>query len=221
MQHSPDDSHATRRTLWSKPSSRWWLGIPLGGLLMLVLGVVLANGFSFVMHATSSPEFCATACHYMRDFVAPEVANSVHGRNGAGVAATCPACHVPQPFLAKTKRKIEAAREGWGHVTGIISTRDKFEAHKLRMAERVWAEMEANGSRECRSCHNFATMDFDEQGRMAARRHQAAAKAGQSCIDCHKGIAHSLPSGYDESARETEKAASATPAAAGGVVHSG
>ena len=63
MQHSPDDSRAPRRTLWSKPSSRWLLGIPIGGLLMLVLGVVLANGFSFAMHATSSPEFCANACH--------------------------------------------------------------------------------------------------------------------------------------------------------------
>ena len=125
-----------------------------------LLGVVMANGFSFVMHATSSPEFCANACHYMRDFVAPEVANSVHGRNASGVAATCPDCHVPQPFLAKAMRKIEATREGWGHLRGIIDTRDKFEAHRLRMAERVWAGMKATDSRECRSCHNFNTMEF-------------------------------------------------------------
>jgi nitrate/TMAO reductase-like tetraheme cytochrome c subunit len=207
MQHSPDDRHAPRRSLWSKPTSRWLLGIPLGGLLMLLLGVVLANGFSFVMHATSSPEFCATACHEMRQFVLPEVASSVHGRNGSGVAATCPDCHVPQPFLAKTKRKIEAAREGWGHLRGIIATRDKFEAHKLRMAERVWEEMKASDSRECRSCHGFETMVFEAQGRMAARRHQAASKAGQSCIDCHKGVAHALPAGYDESAQAAADAA--------------
>ena len=61
------------------------------------------------------------------------------------------------------------------------------------MAERVWADMKATDSRECRSCHNFNTMEFEEQGRMAARKHQAAAKAGQSCIDCHKGVAHALP----------------------------
>jgi nitrate/TMAO reductase-like tetraheme cytochrome c subunit len=209
MVHSPDDGRTPRRTLWSKPSSRWLLGIPLGGLLMLVLGVVLANGFSFVMHATSSPGFCATACHEMREFVLPEVASSVHGRNESGVAATCPACHVPQPFLAKTKRKIEAAREGWGHLRGIIATRDRFEAHKLIMAERVWAEMKASDSRECRSCHDFATMDYDEQGRMAARRHQAAPKAGQTCIDCHKGVAHALPAGYDESEQAAGKTAAA------------
>ena len=141
MQHSTDGSHTPRRTLWSKPSSRWLLGIPLGGLLMLVVGVVLASGFSFVMHATSSPEFCATACHEMREFVRPEVANSVHGRNGSGVAATCPDCHIPKPIVAKIVRKIEASREVWGTMTGIISTRDKFESHKLRMAERVWEDM--------------------------------------------------------------------------------
>jgi cytochrome c-type protein NapC len=202
MQQSPDDVRAptARRSLWSRPSKRWLLGIPIGGLLMLLLGIVLANGFAFAMHATSSPEFCANACHYMRDFVAPEVANSVHGRNASGVAATCPDCHVPQPFLAKTMRKIEATREGWGHLRGIIDTRDKFEAHRLRMAERVWAEMKETDSRECRSCHNFTTMEFEKQGRMAARRHQAAAKAGQSCIDCHKGVAHALPAESSEAA---------------------
>jgi cytochrome c-type protein NapC len=117
--------------------SRWLLGIPIGGLLMLVLGVVLANGFSFAMHATSSPEFCANACHYMRDFVAPEVANSVHGRNASGVAATCPDCHVPKPFLAKTMRKIEATREA-GDTCRHHRTRDKF-GPTAAVAERVWA----------------------------------------------------------------------------------
>jgi nitrate/TMAO reductase-like tetraheme cytochrome c subunit len=207
MQHSPDDRHAPRRSLWSKPKSRWLLGIPLGGLLMLLLGVVLANAFSFVMHATSTPEFCGTACHAMREFVLPEVANSVHGRNRTGAVATCPDCHLPKPLVPKMMRKIEAAREVWGTMTGIISMRDKFEAHKLHMAERVWEDMEATDSRECRSCHDFATMDFEQQGKMAARRHQAAAKAGQSCVDCHKGVAHSLPAGYDESAQAADKGA--------------
>ena len=209
MQHSPDDSQAPRRTLWSKPSSRWLLGIPIGGLLMLVLGVVLTSGFSFAMHATSTPEFCATACHEMREFVWPEVANSVHGRNGSGVAATCPDCHMPKPIVAKIMRKIEASREVWGTMTGIISTRDKFETHKLHMAQRVWADMEATGSRECRSCHNFNTMEFEKQGRMAARKHPAAAKAGPTCIECHKGVAHSLPASDEEGAQEGEKPAAA------------
>lgn len=206
MQQSSDPARSagTRRSLWSKPSTRWLLGIPIGGLLMLVLGIVIANGFAFAMHATSTPEFCASACHYMRDFVAPEVASSVHGRNGPGVAATCPDCHVPEPFLPKMKRKIEATREGWGHLTGVINTRDKFEAHRLEMAERVWAGMKATGSRECRTCHEFSKMDFSEQERVAARKHQAAMKKGETCIDCHKGVAHALPAGADEDGEQDE-----------------
>jgi nitrate/TMAO reductase-like tetraheme cytochrome c subunit len=27
--------------------------------------------------------------------------------------------------------------------------------------------------------------------------HKAAADKGQTCIDCHKGIAHKLPKGWD------------------------
>jgi nitrate/TMAO reductase-like tetraheme cytochrome c subunit len=201
MQQSPDevrDSIARRRSLWSKPSSRWLLGIPLGGFLMLLLGIALANGFAFAMHATSTPEFCGYACHYMRDFVTTELPNTPHGRNPAGVAATCPDCHVPQPFFAKMKRKIEATREGWGHLRGVINTRDKFEAHKLEMAERVWAQMKATDSRECRTCHDYKTMDFEAQDKSAARKHKAAIEKGETCIDCHKGVAHSLPAGYEE-----------------------
>jgi nitrate/TMAO reductase-like tetraheme cytochrome c subunit len=214
MPHPADDHKAPRQSIWTKPTSWWLLGIPLGGLLMLVLGVVLAYSFSFVMHATSTPKFCATACHEMQQFVQPEVANSVHGRNQAGVAASCPDCHMPQPIVAKVVRKIEASREVWGHLTGIIGTRDKFEVHKLRMAERVWEDMKESHSRECRSCHDFVTMDFEAQGRMAARRHKAAMKDGQTCIDCHKGVAHSLPQGYGEGA-DTDNAPAAQHATQG------
>jgi nitrate/TMAO reductase-like tetraheme cytochrome c subunit len=217
MQQSPDDTRgpASRRTLWSQPASRWLLGVPIGGLLMLVLGIVLANGFAFAMHATSSPEFCGNACHYMRDFVAPEVASSVHGRNPSGVAATCPDCHVPKPFFAKAQRKIEAVREGWGHLRGVIETRDKFEAHRHRMAERVWASMKATDSRECRSCHDFATMALESQDRSAARKHQAAAEKGDTCIDCHKGVAHALPAGMESEDDATPDAAALSAGGAG------
>jgi len=209
MQQSSDSARdrGTRRSLWSKPSSRWLLGIPVGGLLMLLLGIVLANGFAYTMHATSTPQFCANACHYMRDFVKPEVASSVHGRNGPGVAATCPDCHLPEPFVPKMKRKIESAREIWGHMTGVINTREKFEEHRLAMAQRVWAEMKETDSRECRTCHAFSRMDFDEQERFAARKHQAAMKEGGTCIDCHKGVAHTLPPGHDEEGAQNDSEA--------------
>jgi cytochrome c-type protein NapC len=57
--------------------------------------------------------------------------------------------------------------------------------------------MKETDSRECRNCHNFDSMDFDRHEERSASRHDEAIEAGYTCIDCHKGIAHSLPEGYD------------------------
>ncbi len=40
-------------------------------------------------------------------------------------------------------------------------------------------------------------MDFHAQGLIAQRDMQKAMKEGKTCIDCHKGIAHQLPEGYE------------------------
>ena len=66
------------------------------------------------------------------------------------------------------------------------------------MAERVWASMEATGSSECRNCHSFEAMDLEEQRRRPRTKHPEAMEEGKTCIDCHKGIAHSLPEDYEE-----------------------
>jgi len=65
-------------------------------------------------------------------------------------------------------------------------------AHRWDMANRVWAKMKASDSRECRSCHGFAHMDLTEQSRSARSKHGNAPDKGQTCIDCHKGIAHDM-----------------------------
>jgi cytochrome c-type protein NapC len=36
-------------------------------------------------------------------------------------------------------------------------------------------------------------MDFTKQKQWSAPVHQSAMKEGQTCIDCHKRIAHQLP----------------------------
>jgi nitrate/TMAO reductase-like tetraheme cytochrome c subunit len=91
-------------------------------------------------------------------------------------------------------------------IMGTINTREKFEAERLAMAERVWTSMKATDSRECRNCHEFEHMDPEQQDRLSARRHARGAKEGETCIDCHKGIAHHLPQGYEEE-QETRQAA--------------
>jgi cytochrome c-type protein NapC len=43
--------------------------------------------------------------------------------------------------------------------------------------------------------------DIQPQGKMAAKKHQKAKAEGKTCIDCHKGIAHTEP---DEPEEETK-----------------
>src|SRR5574337_860549 len=55
------------------------------------------------------------------------------------------------------------------------------------------ARMKKNNSQECRNCHDFQYFDYAEQRQRSANMHQAGLNEGKTCIDCHKGIAHTLP----------------------------
>jgi nitrate/TMAO reductase-like tetraheme cytochrome c subunit len=78
---------------------------------------------------------------------------------------------------------------------GELNSPAKYEAHRLLLAQKIWAELKANDSAECRSCHTPSTMAFAKQPAMAADAHSSLAKSGMTCIDCHKGVAHTLPAG--------------------------
>ncbi len=81
----------------------------------------------------------------------------------------------------------------------------KFNDYRWNMASRVWAKMKASDSRECRNCHDFENMDLDAQGRSARKKHGRATAKGQTCIDCHKGIAHEEPDEPDDLEEEPEQ----------------
>ena len=183
--------------LWRRPKNRWLLGIPAGGIAMFVVGVLFWGGFNWTLEATNTEAFC-TSCHEMRDFVYPEYKETIHYSNRTGVRASCPDCHVPHPYMYKLQRKVYASNELYHKLLGTVDTREKFEAKRLEMAENVWRVMKETDSRECRNCHEFQHMDPEAQERVSARRHEKAFKQGQTCIDCHKGIAHHLPEGYEE-----------------------
>ena len=177
------------RRLWS-PSARWSLGTLL--FTGAALGVALWAGFSVAMDASSTDSFCIS-CHEMRNTVYKELAQTIHHRNRTGVQAGCADCHVPNDWGGKLARKIMATREVYHKVLGTIDTPEKFEQHRRRLAEKVWRELKENDSRDCRNCHAYGAMDFSKQQEWSAPVHQAALKSGQTCIDCHKGIAHKLP----------------------------
>jgi trimethylamine-N-oxide reductase cytochrome c-type subunit TorC len=53
--------------------------------------------------------------------------------------------------------------------------------------------MEKADSRECRNCHAYEAMAFEHQAPDASQQMQAAWANGETCISCHKGVAHKLP----------------------------
>jgi cytochrome c-type protein NapC len=42
-----------------------------------------------------------------------------------------------------------------GEMRGVISTKEKFEKERSRMAKHVWAEYKETNSANCRTCHAF------------------------------------------------------------------
>lgn len=176
---------------WRRPSAR----LTLGTLLVLGFagGVLFTGGFNSFVASTNTKEFCLS-CHAMREFVYPEYQQSTHYSNVSGVRADCADCHVPQAWVPKMQRKIKATFvEVPSHLLGKINTREKFEAHRLVMAQRVWATMKADDSRACRSCHDHAAMALVGQKPRAREQHEEAERSGETCIDCHQGIAHRMP----------------------------
>lgn len=178
------------RDLFLKPSVSIGLGILVTG--GFIAGAASWQGFNTAMEATNSEKFCL-ACHTMRDNLLPELQKTVHWSNRSGVRAECQDCHVPHEFTHKIARKMQASREVWGQIIGTIGTREKFEEHRLVLARREWARMEANDSRECRVCHDYKDMDINLMRPASQVAMRAAAERDESCISCHKGIAHHLP----------------------------
>lgn len=145
---------------------------------------------------TGTEEFCAVSCHEMAINSAMEYKDTVHDRNRTGVRATCADCHVPHSPVPLYIRKMGATHDLWGHaVTHSIDTREKFEAKRQQLAERVWIYMKENDSRECRHCHNEKKMDPEKQSEKARLRHEKGRKEGMTCIDCHFAISHHEPQG--------------------------
>jgi cytochrome c-type protein NapC len=162
-----------------------------------VAGVASVIAFNVTMHATNTEQFC-TSCHEMADNPGMMLVGTTHFKNKSGVRPTCSDCHVPQEFIPKMIRKIEASREVWGSITGIINTPEKYAAHTPIMKAREIARLKANDSQECRNCHDVEQMLFSVQTAKAQQYHRAAEHKGKTCIDCHAGLTHTPPEQLSE-----------------------
>jgi len=179
-----------RRWLGEKPARRAsFLALLFAGF---VGGIVFWSGYNLAMDLSNTETFCIS-CHEMEAYVYEEYKDSVHYNNTTGVQAICSDCHVPREWHHKVVRKVRATNELFHKIMGTLNTPEKFEAKRPELAMNVWRAMRNTDSRECRNCHSYEAMLTKEQDRFAGRKHEQGQKKGETCIDCHQGIAHTLP----------------------------
>ncbi|CAH2603278.1 cytochrome c menaquinol dehydrogenase TorC [Rhodovastum atsumiense] len=208
------------RRSWRKPVFRIGLGGAAAVVAVAVGATVVAGGaVGVALQRTSTLEFCVS-CHTMqKPYV--EYQASPHYRNASGVRAICADCHVPHETGPKLLAKLQAVKDVWAEWRGTIDTEEKFERNRLRMAKQVWARMQANDSRECRACHLATAMDPHKQKPKAEQMTKGLAN-GETCISCHKGIAHHLPDmsqGARQMFSDLQATAAQTTARAGDVLY--
>jgi len=196
-QQQDDQQNGNKKPLFGNAAGKLLKGTSLSVIIGAVaFGALMVSGFHAVLDATNTESFCIS-CHEMKiNF--EEYKETEHFKNRSGVRATCPDCHVPRDFGPKIVAKIRASKDLWHHLLGTIDTKEKYEAYRLTMAKAVWQKMEETDSRECRTCHTVEAMALEEQQGRVARKHKKMAEKGKTCIDCHKGVAHELPDGFDE-----------------------
>ncbi len=187
------------RCLWNglrTPSGKWSVGslLVVGGVTVLLL----FGGAVKLIGVTDTMEFCIS-CHEMKDTMYPEYQESLHYVNKSGVRAGCPDCHVPKAFGPKLVAKVIAVKDVWHTLIGTVDTPEKFAAKRWEMANRVWRFMERTDSATCRSCHSFTAMELESQARLARRKHKGAVEENQTCVECHRGVAHEVPDPPEES----------------------
>jgi cytochrome c-type protein NapC len=199
---------AIRRALrWLfSPSARWSVFALV--LVGLVIGAVAVIGTQVAVAATGTTEFCGTTCHSHEKFVYPEHKLSIHYANRTGVRPECADCHVPHSYPKKLFVKAEKGiADAVAEMRGTISTQEKFDHERWRLANKVWDEMRADNSANCRHCHDPAAWDPAKQSEDATKSHKKFLSGKATCIDCHTGVAHKDP----EEPKEPTKPADAAP----------
>ncbi|WP_075319910.1 NapC/NirT family cytochrome c [Histophilus somni] len=171
-------------------SNKKWL---FSGIVGVLLGVIILAGVQYAMKATSTTEFCVS-CHSMQQPQA-EWEASIHFSNRKGIRAECADCHIPQDNVFHyVKTKVFAVKDLWHtYVTDKLPDEEAFEKHRLEMAKSVWQDLKESDSATCRSCHSFEAMEMSSQTSTAQKMHKTGIETNQTCIDCHKGIAHFMP----------------------------
>jgi len=166
-------------------------------LALVIVGIIVGAGSviatQVMVAATGTNEFCGGACHSMQ-WVAQEYKQSIHYANPTGIQATCHDCHIPHAYPALLWYKAKAGtRDVIQEARGVISTEEKFKKERLRLAKAVWSEFKETNSANCRNCHAFTPEIVAKQKEFVQPLHKMALTKDSTFIDCHKGVAHTVP----------------------------
>jgi len=108
--HNTAQSEGWWSRLWKKPRKWFLLGIPIGGYLLFLAGVIFWTGFNMTLDYSNTETFCIS-CHEMRDNVYEEYKETIHYSNRTGVRAVCSDCHVPTRTATLGNGDYRHARE--------------------------------------------------------------------------------------------------------------
>jgi trimethylamine-N-oxide reductase cytochrome c-type subunit TorC len=160
-------------------------------LFGLCLGLAAWGGWS-ALGARIDRDTACLSCH-IDNVATGEPAHLAHRSNKIGLRARCADCHADASGPGRLQFLTRHAGDVAGFLGHITDTAEQQDAHQLALASRVWANMEADSSAACRSCHAVAMMDLAKLSTDAANGMRASMKPDASCVTCHKGVMHKLP----------------------------
>ena len=165
--------------------------------LGIAVGIVGAGATTWMVNATSSENFCATACHSMQ-WAAAAYARAPHYANPHGVRASCADCHIPFESRPATPfqyvfgtiwtKQLDGTHDAIAELRGTISTEEKWEARRPQLAADVEAWFRQTNYGTCKGCHRL-----DAATGPAADIHADLLKAGPiDCVQCHADVGHNF-----------------------------
>lgn len=182
-----------KERLWQPSRSKWLLYLPVGAFIMVGLGIVLVLGVDAAFKFSNRNELCY-GCHIGMDTIVEEYEQSKHFTNRPGIQADCADCHVPKAFFPKLKTKIIALGDVYHMMAGTY-TLEKWDENRNKLAQSAYEKIKALDSATCKECHEPGQWDIVAQPKRVVLNHNPDewARNDKTCVDCHKGVAHSRP----------------------------
>jgi nitrate/TMAO reductase-like tetraheme cytochrome c subunit len=161
--------------------------------LLLVAAVIGAGGMmvSFAVNRYISTDAFCTSCHSVALHIdIPYFQNSAHRSNNEGVRASCGDCHVPTTnwFTETYLHVTSGVRDVYADLTNNFTDPKVWEARRPRLEQQARAEMRAQDSVTCRSCHDASAIK--PQSDTGRQSHALLAQGGVTCVDCHTNLVH-------------------------------